>query len=247
MKLILKSQTTSNKRMVIFVQDSSASTGAGLAGLTDVSAGLTWYSWREDTGNAAGTAVSIVSATRGSFTSGGFIEIDATNLPGFYEIGVPNTVLATGATWAVMLLRGATNMAPVAIEINLVSFDSTDAVRLGLTALPNAAAAANGGLPTVDAANSVAIQSSIKKNVVRAGFTFPLLDAAGVAVTAASVTATRSIDGAAFGACANAVSELANGWYTINLAATDVNGNVIALRFAAAGAQDTRYTLFTQP
>ena len=42
--------------------------------------------------------------------------------------------------------------------------DLTDAVRMGLTALPNAVAAANGGLPTVDASNKIA-------GVVSAGIT----------------------------------------------------------------------------
>lgn len=119
-----------------------------MTGLTNASSGLTWYYWREDTGNAGGTSVSVVSATRGTFTSGGFIEVDATNLPGFYELGVPNAVLASGAKWAVMLLKGVTNMVPVPIEIELTAVDHQDAVRFGMTALPNAAAEAAGGLYT---------------------------------------------------------------------------------------------------
>src|SRR6267142_1429922 len=114
MKLVVKKGTTS-KRMVIFILDSSSTTGAGKTGLTNASSGLTAYYWREDTGNAGGTSISLVSATRGTFTSSGFIEIDATNLPGFYEIGVPNAVLASGAAWSVVMLKGATNMAPVAM------------------------------------------------------------------------------------------------------------------------------------
>jgi hypothetical protein len=54
-----------------------------------------------------------------------------------------------------------------------------------------------------------------------------------------TVTATRSIDGAAFGACANSASEIGNGWYKINLAAADLNGAVIILRFTATGADDS--------
>lgn len=246
MKRLIKLGTTS-KRLVIFIQDSSSTVGAGLTGLVYNSAGLAWYYWREDTGNAGGTAVTLATATRGTFTSGGFKEVDATNLPGMYEIGVPDAALASGAGWVVMMLRGAANMAPVTIEIQLVAFDPNDATRLGLSALPNAAAAASGGLPTVDSTNAVAVQSSIRKNTARAGFTFPLVDAAGTAVTGATVTATRSIDGGTFASCTNSVSELSNGWYTINLAAGDLNGNVIALRFVAATAVDTRITLFTQP
>jgi hypothetical protein len=64
--------------------------------------------------------------------------------------------------------------------------------------------------------------------------------------TGLTVTATRSIDGAAFAACANSVSELANGWYTITLAAADTNGSAIGLRFTATGADDRNIGVFTQ-
>jgi hypothetical protein len=148
MKLIIKKGVTS-KRIAIFVQNSSVTTGAGLAGLVFNSAGLTWTRWREDAGNTGGTAVTLATATRGTFASGGFIEKDATLMPGFYEIGIPDAVLATGASWAVMVLRGATNMAPVTIEIQLVDFDPQSGSNLGLSALPTAAPAAAGGVLTV--------------------------------------------------------------------------------------------------
>src|SRR6266851_3671889 len=91
--LLVKKGTTS-KRIPIFIQDSTVTTGAGKTGL--INSSVTWYYWREDEGNVGGTSVSVVSATRGSFTSGGFIEKDATNLPGMYEIGIPDAALATG-------------------------------------------------------------------------------------------------------------------------------------------------------
>lgn len=145
MKLQFKAGTTS-KRIEVFIQDSSSTTGAGLTGLTNASSGLTWYFGREDDGNAGGTAVSIVSATRGTFTSGGFVEKDATNMPGVYELGIPNAALAAGSTWVTMLLKGATNMAPLPVEIELVAYDPYDTVRMGMTSLPNVAFGAVGGL-----------------------------------------------------------------------------------------------------
>lgn len=60
-----------------------------------------------------------------------------------------------------------------------------------------------------------------------------------------TVTATRSIDGAAFAACANAVTGVANGIYKIDLAASDLNGNVITLRFTATGGDDRLITIVT--
>lgn len=147
MKLIIKKGTTS-KRIAIFVQDSSSTIGAALTGLSNASGGLTWYYWREDQGNVGATQVTLASSTLGTYTSGSFKEKDATNMPGWYELGIPDAALATGASWVGMHLKGATNMAPLPIEIELVDVDLFDGVRMGLTALPNAAAAASGGLPT---------------------------------------------------------------------------------------------------
>lgn len=48
----------------------------------------------------------------------------------------------------------------------VVSFDPQDAVRMGLTSLPNAAAGANLGLPTVDANNAVKLQSGTGANQI---------------------------------------------------------------------------------
>jgi hypothetical protein len=65
--------------------------------------------------------------------------------------------------------------------------------------------------------------------------------------TGLTVTATRSLDGAAFEACANAVSEIGSGWYKIDLAAADLNANIVALKFTATGADATNLTIPTQP
>lgn len=54
------------------------------------------------------------------------------------------------------------------------------------------------------------------------------------------ITATRSIDGAAFAPCANAAANIGFGAYDIDLAAADVNGVAIMLRFTGAGV-DTRF------
>jgi len=150
MKLQIVKATTS-QRVGIFVQDSSATDGSGLAGLLFNTASLAWYYWREDEGNVNATVVNLATATRGTWATGGFIEKDATNLPGFYEISIPNLALATGADWVVMRLGGAANMAPLTLEIQLTDLDLNDVVRAGLTALPNAAADAAGGLPISDA------------------------------------------------------------------------------------------------
>ncbi len=100
----------------------------------------------------------------------------------------------------------------------------------------------------LDASGNVSIASSIKKNATSNGFMFIMTDSTNHAPkTGLTVTAQRSLAGAGFAPCANAVSELSNGVYTINLAATDTNASSIMLRFTATGADDLDILLMTQP
>jgi len=115
MKLIIKKATTS-KIIQIFIQDSSATDGAGLTGLVYNSASLTAYYIK--VGDASATAISLADATVGTWTSSGFKEVDAANMPGVYEIGIPDACLTTVAQ-VVVMLKGAANMAPVVLEIQL--------------------------------------------------------------------------------------------------------------------------------
>jgi len=155
--------------------------------------------------------------------------VDATKHPGLYQIGIPNAALASGADSVVLQLFGVTNMAPVLLEIELTAVNNQNGNNFGLAYLPQG--------PT-----------QVKKNQAIAAFPFPMFNSAtGTPQTGLTVSASRSIDGGAFAACANAPVEIANGFYSIALAAADTNGQCIAFRFYASGAQDTPYTLVTQP
>lgn len=116
----------------VFIRDSSSATGAGLTGLVFNSASLTAY-YHRDTDTTA-TAISLVTMTVGTFTSSGFKEIDATNMPGWYQICPPNAALASGAKSVAIHLKGATNMAPTPIEVQLtaVNPDSATAFLSGI-------------------------------------------------------------------------------------------------------------------
>ena len=115
MKLLRKVGATS-QIFQIFIRDSSSTTGAGLTGLTNASSGLTAY-YHGDTDTTA-TAITLVTMTVGTFTSSGFKEIDATNMPGWYQFCPPNAALDSGVSVA-FHLKGATNMAPLPIEVDL--------------------------------------------------------------------------------------------------------------------------------
>jgi hypothetical protein len=98
-----------------------------------------------------------------------------------------------------------------------------------------------------NATRTLTATDGVEKNTALAGFEFLMVDATDgiTAETGLAITATRSIDGGAFGACANAAAEVGFGIYQINLAATDLNGDVITLRFAATGALDRFVTIKT--
>ena len=142
MKLKVLRGTTS-KLLRVFIQDSSKTDGSGLTALTYNASGLTWYYCRE--GDSSTTAVTPVTATLGTYTSSGFIAVDGTNMPGVYEIGIPNAALSSGNS-VVMMLRGAANMVPVLIEIELDAVNYQSATNFGLSALPTANPGAANGL-----------------------------------------------------------------------------------------------------
>lgn len=414
MKIIRKRGDTSNI-LQVFIQDSSSTTGAGLTGLVFNTASLTAYYHRDlDT---TATAITLVTMTVGTFTSSGFKEIDATNMPGWYQFCPPDAAFGSGtaAHSVAFHLKGATNMAPLPIECQLVAVDVEDTVRAGLTALPNVASGSAGAIPTTGTgANQLSVSSgqvilqtgtgtgqldftsgvvksnpvqwlggtipavnvtgvpivdlkytlgtispatagsvradavtgavgsvtgavgsvtgavgsvtgnvggnvtgtvasvvgnvggsvasvtavstgaitngsfaagaidaaaiaasaiaasefdqtaadkiwstaartltannvSVKKNSALSGFQFFMVDSADhfTPKTGLTITAVRSINGAAFGACTNAATEIANGWYTIDLSAADLNGNTIALKLTATGADQANILLVT--
>lgn len=240
MKLLIKKGATSYLASV-FIQDSSSATGAGLTGLLFNSSSLTGYYSRSDDGNNGGNSITLATATRGTWSSGGFKEKDSTNMPGVYELGIPNAALASGSNWVIIYLKGATNMAPCVLEAQLVDWDPQSAT-LGISYPTNFSSL------SIDSNGNVATTANVKKNTASSGFMFVMTDSSTHAPkTGLTVTAQRSIDGASFASCSNSVSEVGNGTYTINLSAGDVNGNHIMLRFTASGADDLNIEIVTQP
>ena len=110
---ILGGSTSQTVRL--FVQDTSKTDGSGLTGLAHNTSGLVAYYAK----GATGTATQITLATQtagGAWTSGGFVAVDGTNMPGVYRLDVPNAALDSEVETIVML-RGAANMAPVLLRV----------------------------------------------------------------------------------------------------------------------------------
>jgi hypothetical protein len=136
----------------LFVGDASVATGAGLTGLAHNSSGLSGRTIR--TGEALSSALSFEAiAALGAYqapSSSGHLrirEIDGAQLPGWYELHLPDAWLQTTGDRRSLIvqMRGVANMRQTNLEVLLL-----DPVRgLGSPkALPNAAAEAAGGLFT---------------------------------------------------------------------------------------------------
>lgn len=65
------------------------------------------------------------------------------------------------------------------------------------------------------------------------------------ASTGETVTGTISKDGGAFAALTNAISEIGNGMYKVNLTQTEMNADVITLKFTAANSDQRVITVYT--
>jgi len=207
---------------------------------------------------ATGKTVTVnLSKAGGSFAAAGGTITEVAN--GWYKIALTTTDTNTLGDLAFDCTATSCDNTDFADQV--VAIDVADSVRLGLTALPNAAAASSGGLPTSGTgSNQIALDSSgrvtfapseiqVKKNQALGNFAFLMVSSTDHVTpkTGGTITAQRSIDGAAFAGCTNTATELSNGIYTINLSASDLNGNVITLLFSATGA-DARYvTIVTQP
>jgi hypothetical protein len=158
----------------------------------------------------------------------------------------------------------------------VVPFDPYDATALGLSRIDAAVSSrlASGSYTAPDNATIVAIAgyvdteitalqsdvtaikaktdnlpSGVKKNTALNNFEFLMISSTDHVTpkTGLTITAQRSIDGGAFAAAANAAAEVGNGIYKINLAAADLNGDIITLKFTATGADPTYITLITEP
>ncbi len=98
--------------------------------------------------------------TLGTWSSGGFVADGA--LAGRYELGLPDAAIASGARWVIVCLRGAANMLPVLIEIELdaVNYQSAAAFITGVNSL---APPANWNLMSVDGSGRVTVGTNADK------------------------------------------------------------------------------------
>jgi len=120
------------KSKLLLVYATSADGASGKTGLArNLSAGSAAYI-RE--GDSAARNVSILEGRVGEWGAGAFAEVDPELLPGVYQFGAPDEMIAEGSARAVLLIRFPDTMIKP-VEINLVAYDPQDAERIGVWSL----------------------------------------------------------------------------------------------------------------
>jgi len=97
----------------------------GATGLTASTSGL---SARYNRTRTASVSIPLVARTIAqAWTSGGFAEVDATNMPGVYRIDIPDAALAAGADDVTIVVRGASGTNGAVMTVKLSSGGLTEA------------------------------------------------------------------------------------------------------------------------
>ncbi len=123
----LKAGTTS-KVFLVYARTG----GEGVTALRCDSPGVTAAYIRE--GEPGVHGMDLTEGRVGTWSSGAFVEVDPELLPGVYQVGVPDEMLAPGSTRALLMLRfPGVEIDPV--DVDLVAFDPQDSIRLGMSAL----------------------------------------------------------------------------------------------------------------
>jgi len=97
----------------------------GATGLTASTSGLTA---RYNRTRTASVNIPLVARTIAqAWTSGGFAEVDATNMPGVYRLDVPDAAFAAGASDVTIVVRGASGTNGAVLTVTLSSGGLTSA------------------------------------------------------------------------------------------------------------------------
>ena len=122
---------TRSKILLVYALD-AADMRSGKTGLSSRTADSSAAYIRE--GEAHVQRVPLIEGKPGEHRPGSFVEIDSKLLPGVYQFGVPDEMLAAGAETVTLMLKfPGTVIEP--ISIHLVAYDPQDPDRLGMAAL----------------------------------------------------------------------------------------------------------------
>src|SRR3990167_7395337 len=108
---------TVSEVLSIFIQDSTVSTGAGLA---NVSASSVNFAWCRNNQAAISSGVCTAGGTLGTYSVSTLTQLNSTSTLGWYQFSPPDVVFLSGRS-SILHLYGYPNMAPVPMEIELTA------------------------------------------------------------------------------------------------------------------------------
>lgn len=119
MALIQRQTGTASQKLLVFVNDATVSTGAGLA---NVVASSVTFAWARDDMSAVSSGT-CTTGTLGTFGVSSFVQALSTNALGWYQFCPPDGVFLSGSS-AFIHLSLAPNMAPLPLLIELTKTDN---------------------------------------------------------------------------------------------------------------------------
>jgi hypothetical protein len=198
MRPIVKGST--DQSVVIRIVDSTDGTPEN--GVVFNTSGIDlWY--RREGAASVDITEATLSALTDAHSDGGFLLIN----DGYYRLDLPDAAVATGAN-GVMIGGTVTGMVVIGCYVPLWDINPYDAVRAGMTALPNAAAEAAGGLytrgtgagqinqPSNGLINANATQFAGQTITAAAGVTLPSSVASPTNITAGTITTVTNLTNA---------------------------------------------------
>lgn len=173
------------------------------------------------------------------------IKAEVEGLAGAAMRGTENAALASVCTEARLAELAAANL-PADVDTLKTYCDILDHATNGLANIKTL-------IDTIDTvvdavkAKTDNLPSGIAKNVALSNFEFLMVLSSDhiSPATGKTITAQISKDGGAFANCTNAVSEVSNGVYKINLTQTEMNADIIVLKFTEASCDQRTITIVT--
>jgi hypothetical protein len=195
----------------------------GATGLTASTTGLSAYYNRTRTASVSITLVARTIAQ--AWTSGGFAEVDATNMPGVYRLDVPDAALAAGADDVTIVVRGASGTNGAVMTVTLIN-EPTDAVLVRMGPYQIKADGLGSSQPldiNVGAAQGIDTQvvdaNGSGVDITASTLSVKVYDSGGILVATYVGTATYAADGRLTFAITTAVTGTA-GTYTATITRT---------------------------
>lgn len=242
---IVTAGTTSHSEY-FSINDNASTSGGKKTGIAFNTAGLTAYYTRN---RSAPVAITLATQTStGSWSAGGFCEVDGTNAPGLYRLDVPDTAYASGSNKVIVTIKGASGMVQSDKEVVLTAVDLFDAVRAGLTNLDatvssRLAAASYTAPDNADIATILSDVAAVKAQTDKMAFTVTnKIDANVLAIngdTVAPVALQNSTNTISYGTCSGGTTTTAIASAITNPAALTDAGQLIGRTIIFYGSTGT--------